>query len=432
MRTNSCRFFTSFFILGVVLFMLSCQKLDLKKEIALAVYNVEILSSSTARIYGEIIDVGDGITEYGFVFSSTTTTPTILNQADRITNSGGSEPGEFLRIIGGLEPRVIYHVRAYATPDGTNYRYSDPISFVIKDIWTQKSDFGGEPRSGGIAFSWNGKGYVGMGFNNTKGELYDLWQYDPEQDSWTQKAQFPSWSSLTSFNVATTDRIFIGLPGTSETWSYNSSTNDWERINDFPGVGRRLGFGFQIGGKVYFGGGVVDDPDRIYPTDFWEYDPVDDAWTRKKDFSGTGREHAVSFSIGNYGFAGLGYSLNTIDEPETKIDFWMYNPADESNGYDTRGNPLGTWTRKADAPVSTEFIGFSIDNRGFVFDKSRFLIYNPLANSWSVSKSFSGTPRSDAVGFELNGRAYIGTGVYETGGVITYLKDFWVYIADVF
>ncbi|UCG28257.1 MAG: hypothetical protein JSV24_02535 [Bacteroidales bacterium] len=432
MNLNPCRFF-AWFIIGVGFILSSCQKLDLKKEIALSIYDVEILSSTSAKISGKIIDVGDGITEYGFVFSSTTSIPTILNSAERIINSGGSVPGEFFRIVGELDARVMYHVRTYATPDGTNYVYSDPISFIIKDIWTQKSDFGGDPRSGGIAFTVNDKGYIGMGVNDSKGELYDLWQYDPGADSWTQRAEFPSWTSVTSFYVATASLAIIGLQATSEVWHYDYSTNTWERINDFPGVGRRLGFSFQIGGKIYFGGGVVDDPDRIYPTDFWEYNPGNDLWTRKADFPAAGRENAVSFNIGNIGYAGLGFSITTTDEPEPKFDFWMYDPADESNGFDALGDPLGKWTRRADAPAATRFTGFTIDNRGFIFNLDRFLIFDPMANSWTMSRPFPGIPRVNAVGFELNGRAYVGTGDHEDGGGgIVYHKDFWEYTPDVF
>jgi len=356
------------FLLGVGLLFSSCEKLDIVREIALSTKRVEILSSTVVRVTGEIVDEGEGIEDYGFVFSSTNNTPTITG-ADQVVSTDRPEPGEFVQVISGIEPRVKYYVRAYATPDGTNYRYSDPITFTIQDVWTMKSSFGGPARENSVAFTVNGIGYMGMG-NNTAELLFDFWEYNQELDTWTQKADFR---------------------------------------------------------------GVVLDTDRNYPVDVWEYDPQDDVWTRKSDFPAIGREHAASFSIGDHGFAGMGFSVDESENHTYYIDFWRFDPSDDSGGYDTRGNPIGSWTQRAEAPAATRFVGYTIDNRGFVFSQDRFFIYNPALNSWSQSPAFSATPRFNAAGFALNGRAYVGTGIYDSGGGnMVVVNDFWEYTPPVF
>lgn len=419
------------FLLILVLVLSSCEKLDIIREIALATKRVEILSSTMVRVTGEIVDEGEGIEDYGFVFSSTNSTPTITG-ANQVASTDQAEPGEFVQVIGDLEPRIKYYVRAYATPDGTNYRYSEPITFTIQDVWTMKSGFGGPARENAVAFTVNGKGYMGMG-NNTSELLFDFWEYNQEEDTWTQKADFPSETSVTNFHTATASWAILGLEGTSETWAYDFDGNTWIQKADFPGVARYTGFCFHLLGNIYFGGGVVLDPGRSYPVDVWEYDPQDDIWTRKVDFPSTGREHAASFSISDYGFVGMGFSVDEFENTTFYVDFWRFDPQDNSGGVDTRGNPIGSWTQRANAPLATRFIGYTIDNRGFVFSQDRFLIFNPAMNSWSQSPPFDGNARFNAAGFTLNGRAYVGTGIYDSGtGSTIVLNDFWEYIPPVF
>ena len=60
--------------------------------------------------------------------------------------------------------------------------------------WTEKAspiatdpDF--IPRCSSAAFALDGKGYIGLGADGEK-NLDDFWMYDPAADSWTQKASF--------------------------------------------------------------------------------------------------------------------------------------------------------------------------------------------------------------------------------------------------
>ena len=77
---------------------------------------------------------------------------------------------------------------------------------------------------------------------------------------------------------------------------------------------------FTINGKAYIGTGI----DASHTKDFWEYDPVTNVWTQKADFAGKARAGAVAFSIGNTGFIGLGFSGTLANGYNS--DFWQYNP----------------------------------------------------------------------------------------------------------
>ncbi len=157
--------------------------------------------------------------------------------------------------------------------------------------------------------------------------------------------------------------------------------------------------------------------DTYYYKDLWEYDPLNDAWTKKADFP-NGRFRAVAFAIGNKGYVGTGYK---IDTPNVSKDIWAYDPS--SN----------TWTQKADLPNSPKVlaVGFSIGGKGYIgtggtdsvqFTKD-FWAYDTLTNSWAQQADFGGSARNGAVGLSIGGKGYIGTG----SDGFSSLKDFWEY-----
>src|SRR5690606_13265669 len=111
-----------------------------------------------------------------------------------------------------------------------------------QNTWVQKPDFGGGKRAGAIAFSCNGKGYVGLG-HDTSYLYQDLWEFDTLGNTWTQKADFP--------------------PG-----------------------GRAYAIAFSIGSRGYVGMGGLTGSQQY---DFWEYNPTTDVWTRKADADTVGR-----------------------------------------------------------------------------------------------------------------------------------------------
>lgn len=186
------------------------------------------------------------------------------------------------------------------------------------NVWTQKANLIGGTRRSAFSFSINGLGYVGGGIadSNTTGVLYgDFYAYDPTTNTWTQKANYSSTGNNVYRSAATACNGKGYLIGGRNSWSSNSSLSEYDPISNvwtvksmFPGLptssgGRDGGAAFAAYNKVYFGTGRDDS---FFERDFWEYDPLNNAWTRKKDFPGSGRFCGVGFNIGNLGFIGLG------------------------------------------------------------------------------------------------------------------------------
>src|SRR3972149_7007617 len=91
--------------------------------------------------------------------------------------------------------------------------------------WTQKATFGGPGRHRPFGFTVGNQAYVGGGWNGSV-MYFDMWQYDPASNTWTQKANVvgQAWTS-TGFGIGTKGYLVGG--GTSNTREYNTLTNTW-------------------------------------------------------------------------------------------------------------------------------------------------------------------------------------------------------------
>lgn len=312
------------------------------------------------------------------------------------------------------------------------------LLFVLKvnyaqNTWTQKANFGGGNRSGAVGFSIGGKGYIGTGSDGTALKN-DFWEYDPATDTWTQKADFAgsTRSGATGFSIGNKGYIGTGATGSypviylNDFWEYDPESNTWTQKADFAGAPRSGATGFSIGSKGYLGTGQNYNNDPYFFNDFWEYNPSSNTWTQKADFAGGGRWGSVGFSISSKGYVGTG-----DDGSGAKNDFWEYNPATD------------LWTQKSNVGNVLPFgryagIGFSIGTKGYIgvgFNNSGandFWEYNTITDTWVRKTDFpgnGGASRYATVGFSIDSKGYVGTGQTNTDN-IQLKNDFWEYSPD--
>lgn len=82
---------------------------------------------------------------------------------------------------------------------------------------------------------------------------------------------------------------------------------------------------FALDNRGYIGTGYGRSNQKRL-ADFWEYNPVSNAWCKKADFWGGGAElWSSGFAIDKSGYVGLGH-----DQSAYKSDFWAYDPATDS------------------------------------------------------------------------------------------------------
>ena len=116
----------------------------------------------------------------------------------------------------------------------------DPSPFSVKFLyfdqsslnWGSISDFPGKPFRLASTFTLNGKGYL-VGGENLYGESYECWQYNPDTNSWHERAEYPGWSAYGNLSIESQNLGYFGLGSTSpralkgDLWSYDEETNNW-------------------------------------------------------------------------------------------------------------------------------------------------------------------------------------------------------------
>lgn len=268
--------------------------------------------------------------------------------------------------FGGLkrERAVSFSIGSYgyvATGEDTvNVTHNDLWRYDPElDVWTQMADLPGSPRRNAVGFSLEDMGYVGTGIDSSESSLgsplNDFWQYDPLANSWTQKADYPGaggWGVYYAGAFTADDKGFVtcGKYGPSayafDLWEYKPTTDTWTQRANFPGGVRYAVTALSVENKGYVGMGIDQD---LYRKDWWEYDPSTNIWTEKSDIPGTERGAASSFTLGSKGFVVFGGDGGFKDE------LWEYNPFTDS--WNIRSNFPGGERRNG--------IAFSIGNKGY-------------------------------------------------------------------
>ncbi len=224
--------------------------------------------------------------------------------------------------------------------------------------YPQQPPAGMRPRTGAVAFTLNGRGYVGSGkyLNDPlpPGYLSDFWEYNPASGAWHQVATLPALGpdgvpdngggreEAAAFAFGNNAVVGGGTRGVlylRDFWQFTppvtSSPQDsgsWAMLPIlFPGPGRTEAVAYVIGDKGYYGTGYNDDPDIGLLDDWWEFDLNTDAWMPRTRFQGPRRRNAMGFALqGNgYVFAGIGILIlnnGNVVTSEILADGWRYIP----------------------------------------------------------------------------------------------------------
>jgi N-acetylneuraminic acid mutarotase len=228
-------------------------------------------------------------------------------------------------------------------------------------------------------------------------------------------------SVSTSFVLSNEGYVVGGLTDsefTRKMHSYNPNQNDWDTeasIGGETGSGQSRGsaVSFTVNNKAYIGLGQGNT--ALYFKDFWAYDPSTAVWTQVADFAGSARHGAIAFGNNMYGYVGTGQA-----ETGLKKDFFRYNPV------------LNTWSQLNDFPGSARkyAVGFMMGSQGYLATgddgvlKNDLWQYHPDFDLWVQKASMPVIGRAGAVGWGTFPTLYIATGEDATG---TIKNDLWEY-----
>ncbi|RXQ96814.1 galactose oxidase [Ancylomarina salipaludis] len=237
--------------------------------------------------------------------------------------------------------------------------------YNLKNGWMKIADFPGKARHEAVAFSINGKGYVGTGVDIDGNRLKDFYEYDPETNTWKEAPEFIGGARQGAIAFSINNIGYVGtgygvLDGEDENYLKNFfkfESGEWTDLGLYPGEKTAYSTSFVIDNKAYLvsGHGSLDD--------VWEFDPSVssvkyECWSHKKDldtykqFDDMLRSNAVSFVIDKKGYLATGRIVpyqRTVWEYDSETDKWI----------EKTGLEMEIHSRE-------NAVGFSINNRGFI------------------------------------------------------------------
>ena len=250
-----------------------------------------------------------------------------------------------------------------------------------------------------VAAEANGKLYV---LSGTPSVNATTWEYNPANDTWTQKAPIPQgcfWASAVSVN----NKIYVmggghPYPGQKYNFIYDPIEDTWTRGADLL-VGRMYHSAASVGTKIYIIGGQNGDGTTEWY--FEEYDTEKDTWTRKTNIPNNLAWYCGAVGDGKYfyriagGGAPAGLTRDNVDRYDTEIGIWK-----EMNNF-----PIANH-----APSVVNFHGQIIVTGGYSLGKylDSVWTYLPDTDSWeSMSLPRLPEPRSYHRAVVINNKIYV-------------------------
>ncbi len=188
------------------------------------------------------------------------------------------------------------------------------------------------------------------------------------QTTWTELAGIPEFGIARAVSFTHDTHIYVSGPSafnsvSSAFWLYDVDADSWEQLDDFPGVPRRNAFAFSIGDFGYVGMGF-DGITQI--GDFWKYDVLNDTWTQLDDFPDGGGSFPLGLSTDSKGYMVGGD--NTSGIPQSRL--WEFDPLNE------------TWTMLEDIPGPGRWMAF-----GWIIEDVLY-IGGGLDDDWNAIHDF--------------------------------------------
>jgi hypothetical protein len=299
------------------------------------------------------------------------------------------------------------------------------FEFCAQDYWYPRDTVKGSPKSVIASTAFQNIGLI-IGGLDEFGFKRKMYSYSPFQDDWDEEVSLGGASgdglergSACAFTLfhENMQKAYVCLGQTQtvaymkDLWEFNPQTETWSQKANFSGSARRQAVCFTSANVAYVGTG---ESASGLKNDFYSYNPETNTWTQVADFAGTARRDAVAFELNGFGFVGTG------DDGTLKNDLWMYDFQSD------------TWIDKATFPgtpragavawgaLPVAYLGTGEDINGdFTNDLYE---YNYYLNAWVQRANMPAPGRKNAFAFYINGVSYLGAGYNGN-----FLEDFWAY-----
>lgn len=202
------------------------------------------------------------------------------------------------------------------------------------------------------------------------------------------------------FSYGNKGYVILGINGVNSTnqfWEYDPVNDAWSQKPDFPGAPRCRAFSFIFGNDLFIGGG---QDGNNYFSDFYKYNFLTNSWTQLADYPDPNTSMAVAFTLNNMAFVGTGYKW--LDLPNYSNRIWLYDPV------------LNQWRQVSNFPRSTYgAVAFSHGWNGYVYDKNKLFRFD--GSDWfeEVSPSLN---MAYMLAVKNGNKVYVGLGAIASVG----------------
>ncbi len=301
----------------------------------------------------------------------------------------------------------------------TANQYSAEASLTTPLIKRERID--GVSRSGAFGFSLSGKGH--MVFSET-GTLpaKEVWTYNVTSNSWQRLGDFPGAFRSRGVGMASSGKAYYGL-GYDETgqlrdwWEFNPAGNSWTKMDSTPFVPDYYANKMVVAGGIglFFSAPQYDEVLEKNFREFWTYDPGSDTWTKRyipsnEIFHDYQFERSCSFGIG-----GSAYFFFDVTQEAFRYDVlsdqWIDLPYNLPGG------------EHFDYGVTA----FELGDRGYLLSVASFLVFDPSMYTWTFLSGSQYEPwlGGEAGYFTIGPAAYWGFGVYNNYAPSDLRNAFW-------
>lgn len=299
----------------------------------------------------------------------------------------------------------------------------------------------GNNRFAAVAFTiGDSVAYVGTGFDGINSDSLDndFYRYNVDSATWfTQVASAPVRRYMAvAFSVDGKGYVGTGLDNKlkvyyKDFYSYDPATNTWHTIAPLPASAapraRATAFGLDNVHKGYVVGGATSN--SIFLSDVYSYDPTTDSWTEDQGLPFDRRAGASSFVLDGKGYVLGGYDGNSLSPY-----FYQYDPSKASHWITQRQITTATdssfddtWTTIERVDGVAMVIGSKVYyatgasssgdayGAGIGSPNMTTWCWDPTTDVWEQRSNYERSGRWQAVGFSLKSRGFVGTGY--TGGL---------------
>jgi len=222
---------------------------------------------------------------------------------------------------------AITELRAQQDPHYTQYMYNMSVmnpayagskenmsgGFLYRKQWVEIE---GAPTTGTFFIHSPVGRNVGLGLSGSR--KLEFYKFDPITNNWTQLQNINFNYHLydgCSFvqngkGYLATGNIYNPATGsgisTNAIFMYNPANDTWTPKNNFTGIARRYGIAFTIANNSFIGLGYSG----AFLNDIWRYDDNEDSWTQVGNFTSGGLVDSSTFTLNDIAYIGNGRNSN--------------------------------------------------------------------------------------------------------------------------